>query len=134
MIAAGTAFAETNATTDDGERVVLHDDGTWTILEESSDQETTYTKMEFVDLLLDIRSLAGEKIETSAVGQLVGNMFLLKQSVFDLNVLFVDIDGLPREQRKMLLTSCSAGCRLTVSGSVGTVMLQPGIIAEKISL
>ncbi|OQB44651.1 MAG: Bacterial SH3 domain protein [bacterium ADurb.Bin157] len=97
-------------------------------LESSSD----YISMDIDDLKLDIASLSGKKVKVAALGQYFGQMFLLKKDMMDMSPIFVEIKNIPREQMKYIIQNCNTGAEVIVSGIVGEVSFQQGIIAEKV--
>jgi len=87
---------------------------------------------EHYNLKLDIASLSGKKVKVAALGQYFGQMFLLKKDMMDMSPIFVEIKNIPREQMKYIIQNCNTGAEVIVSGIVGEVTFQQGIIAEKV--
>lgn len=96
---------------------------------------TQLPTMDMVDLRLDFASLSGRKVRVKAIGYYVMNMFVLKGDPMDMSPIIVDTSKVPREQQRRILQSCGDimnGCRVTVSGTVGKVSYQNGIVAEMV--
>ena len=94
----------------------------------------TYRRLTIAEFQLDATALKGRKVELTGVVQQLGKLVLLKNSLFDANVLFVEIEKAPRDDRRRLFEHCGKGCTATVRGTVGSVMMQDGIIAETIEV
>lgn len=90
-----------------------------------------YASISLTDLKLDRAIMRGKKIETSGFLQVMGEMVFLKGDPMDMSPILVDVTHVSREGRKLAL-ECDAGCRATVRGTVGPVLMQPGIIADSI--
>ena len=91
--------------------------------------------MDIEDLRLDFASLEGRDVLVKGVGFYMMEMFQFKKSMSDMSPIFVDISGLPREERKKVLSKCGdfmSGCRITIHGTVGSVLYQRGLIAKNI--
>lgn len=87
------------------------------------------------DVKIDGALLDGKKIRVKGLGFYMMNMFMLKKDLADMSPVFVDISKLPRELKKQALKQCSdviKGCRIMLTGTVGKITYQNGIIAENI--
>jgi len=88
------------------------------------------------DLRVDYASLEGKKVRVKGIGRYIMDTFLFKKSRTDTNPIFIDSTKISRNQRKLILGKCgdsSAGCLVTITGIVGTVGLQKGILADGIT-
>ncbi|OQB47423.1 MAG: hypothetical protein BWY02_02135 [bacterium ADurb.Bin157] len=121
-------------TTPDGRIVLLKENGTWEFADTTHQNAATatYQSMDLIDLKIDIASLMGKKVKVKALGQLCGDMFLIKKDMMDVSPIIVETKDLPREQRKYIIQNCNLGAPVIIYGTVGTVMFQNGLIAEKI--
>ena len=84
------------------------------------------------DLKVDLKQLIGQKIRVSAIGSYLGEHLLISDPVieFDMNSIMVQIEDLPRESRKWIVTNCSEQCRVVVDGEViANAGLGPGLRA-----
>jgi hypothetical protein len=90
-----------------------------------------YANISLTDLKLDRANMRGQKIETSGILQVMGDMVLLKGDAMDMSPIFVDITRVSREVRQLAL-DFKMGCRETDSGVERPVLMQPGIIAESL--
>lgn len=91
--------------------------------------------LDMVDLRLDMALLNGKKVRVRGIGYYMMDMFILKESMMDMNPIFVDITQLPRDQRRELMNKCNdimLGCRVTLHATVGVVLYQNGLLAEGI--
>ena len=87
------------------------------------------------DLRLDYASLKGTKVKVRAHGAYIFDTFYIRNGPTDLNPLIVNISNVSRDQRRQALQQCGdsrSDCIVTVTGAVGVVDYQPGIIAERI--
>lgn len=99
--------------------------------EDAATEEAACQEIKLDDLKLDIRDLNGECFTVNGEIIILGQMATLGAGGFDTSPLFLDVQELPREQRKILLR-CNPTCRLTITGIVGSVMMQPGLIVKSI--
>lgn len=88
----------------------------------------------WADLNVDYKELRGKTVTTSGYFVIMGDQGILYESSNDLgmNALFLDVERVPREQRRDLFKHCSNGCDATVSGKVGDILMQRGITAKSI--
>jgi hypothetical protein len=91
-----------------------------------------YQSMDIDDLKLDLDSLLGQKVKVAALGQYFSNSLIIKRDMMDTNPMFVEVKNIPREQMKYLIQNCNTGAEIIVSGTVGEVSFQKGIVADKI--
>jgi hypothetical protein len=90
----------------------------------------TYKTVDLDDLKVDKAQMRGQHISVHSTVQVMGEIAVMKSGLMDMSPVFVDISKLPRDTRKRLLTDCAAGCSMWLGGQVGSVMMQPGLIAE----
>lgn len=91
-----------------------------------------YMAISLTDLKLDKATLIGKKVEVAGFLQTMGDISMISDGLFDMNKLFVETEKLSRENRKFLLENCSSGCQVTVRGTVSSVMMNEGIVADSI--
>lgn len=96
---------------------------------------SAYKPMAFIDLQLDFNSLIGQKIQVDSYGGLVGDCLYITRQELDTNSIPVDIQNVPRNQRKNLLQNSSPGkaLRVRVYGTVAHNGL-PLIVADKVEI
>ncbi len=123
-------------TTTDGRQILLRDDGKYEIVKRGSDEAGGggYSRMSLTDLKLDIDSLHGKKVEVTAKLMSMGGMVMLSdpQQMMDSNPIIADAERLSREDRRFLLTKCETECRVTVRGTVTSVMFQSGLQLDRL--
>jgi hypothetical protein len=93
-------------------------------------------KVGFTDLATDIRQTVGAEVETSGIGLVFMDLFILQRASHEVGVQIpVDISEMSRDQRRVLMDKCSAFCRATVSGKVGNVHpIGLGIVAKSVTV
>ena len=94
----------------------------------------TYRQMTLADLQVDAAELRGHRVEVTGVLQQVGEMVMLKDTLFSATGLFVEITAVPREERRRVLQLCGQGCTAVVRGIGATVMMNPGVKAERVEI
>jgi hypothetical protein len=93
----------------------------------------TYQPIALTDLKVDIKTLKGKKITTSGYVQVMGEMAMLKSDPMDMAPIFIETDGLPRDDRKKLANGCQVVvCGVTFFGVVKALPLGVGIVASKV--
>jgi len=133
LFAFSNGLADEVVTLKSGKKIVIKDNGTWSyVVTSSNDENSVYREISLLDLQLDIDSLEGEKIMSQGIAQFALNMLMLKREMMDMNPLLIDVKNISRDEMKFILTNCTTGCRITVYGQVGDVRYQKGIIADKI--
>ena len=65
-----------------------------------------YTPVQLDDLKVDIKTMVGKRIVTKGGAQSLATMNYLKDSPIDMNPVMMNIDSLPREDRKRLANGC----------------------------
>lgn len=90
--------------------------------------------MTFTDLNVDSSALSGQRVEATGVLQQIGQIVMLKESLFSMNGVFVEIEALSRNERRRIYQMCAEGCTATVQGRSATVMMNPGINAERVEI
>jgi hypothetical protein len=93
---------------------------------------SAFKAVSLVDLRLDFDKMKGQRIEVTGTLQTMGEISMISSGVLDMNKMFVETKGLPRESRKYLLENCDSGCEVTVRGKAADVMLNPGIVAQEL--
>ena len=63
---------------------------------------------------------------------MMGEMVFLGTQELDMTPLMVDVKNINRDQRRSLLEKCNAGCKAKISGNVGSVLFQDGLIARSV--
>ena len=92
-----------------------------------------YLEMKLIDFKLDKANLLDRRVEVKGNLAVFGSMAMLRNGPLDGEPVFIETNGLPREQRKQILQKCDLqGCRATVRGKTGSVFVQVGIIAEQV--
>ena len=94
----------------------------------------SYRQVTLVDLQIDAAELRGHRVEVTGVMHQVGEMVMLKDSLFSATGLFVEIAAVPREERRRILKLCGQGCTAVVRGTGATVMMNPGVKAERVEI
>lgn len=90
--------------------------------------------IDLIDLKLDIDKMSGKSVTVHGTISILGDFAMLGEGGFDSTPIPVEIGKLPRADRKKLLQNCEMQCGVTISGKVGSVMLQKGIVAQTIVL
>lgn len=91
--------------------------------------ESPVKKMSFNDLYLDYSNLVGQKVKVNGHFLPYGDLGALSESALSATTLYVNVSGLSRENRKLLLDNCSSGCNVEIEGVVGSVQFLKGITA-----
>ena len=91
-------------------------------------------KLNMIDILTDVKELRGKPVQTEGMLLMMGQMAILYAERGSTTALFVNIDGLTRDERRSLLAGCNGGCNVEIAGKVGEVMMNPGIIATSAAL
>jgi hypothetical protein len=86
------------------------------------------------DLQVDYKKMRGKNVTTNGKFLFMGEQGLLYDKNMGMTAFFVDVEKLPRDQRSLLYRNCTAGCDLSITGKVGDVIMQRGIVADSISL
>lgn len=94
----------------------------------------SYQQVSLTDLQVDAKELRGRSVEATGVMQQVGQLVMLKETLLSMNAVFVEIDTIPREERRRIFQMCGQGCTATVRGKAMTVMMNPGIKAEHVDM
>lgn len=90
-------------------------------------------KMDINDYLLDAKQLTGKRVAVQGVLQVVAGFVVLKKDISGADFAFVQVDNVPRAQRKAML-QCRAGCEATVRGIARPVFGKNDIIADEIEI
>jgi hypothetical protein len=91
-----------------------------------------YQKIDVLDIKLDGEKLADRKIEVTAWMNEISDHWLMQASRHGNSSVYVDIQFLPRAERKELLEYCQQRCPVIVRGTVSVVEGRWGITAESI--
>jgi hypothetical protein len=95
----------------------------------------TYRIISLIDFKLDKAAIEqGTRIELFGQLQQLGAIAMLKSEPMDMQPIFVELKNLPRDQRKALLEKCPMICSVLIRGSVGTVFMQTGLVAEDLTV
>jgi hypothetical protein len=86
------------------------------------------------EILTDFDELRGTRVEIRGHMIALGNLVTLYPARFQMQGVFVDVKQVGREQRLAVFQSCGSGCDVTVVGTIEKIMMNPGIVAETISL
>jgi len=117
-----SAYVKCASTRDDRQRLACFDALTATIVKQNSPPSTnknSYLSMSLIDLKTDIKSLTGKKVTVPGYIQMVGEMAFIKGELVDMTPITINIEQLPREDRKRAIQGCiSTLCGATISGTV----------------
>ncbi|MGV0909936.1 hypothetical protein [Martelella sp. FOR1707] len=91
-----------------------------------------YTPMSLIDYNLDKAELVGHKVSLTGDLAIFGEFAMLRVGMFDTTPISVEIENLPRADRKFILENCSPRCKLTVNGTVKDNMFDQILSAESI--
>jgi hypothetical protein len=86
------------------------------------------------DFLLDAKELSGKKVVVEGVLQAFAGMTFLKKDLVGADFATVQVDNLPRTQRKAILEKCDQGCNATVDGIARVEYSQKIIQARDIQI
>ena len=90
--------------------------------------------IDLIDLKLDIDKMSGKSVTVHGTITVLGDFAMLGEGGFDSTPIPVEIGKLSREDRKKVLQNCEMQCGVTITGKVGSVMLQKGIVAQSVVL
>lgn len=93
---------------------------------------TAYKDMDLLDLKADIKSLGGKKVRVAGSLQMMGELAMLRSDPMDMTPVMVNIEKLPREDRKQALKGCLTYCGVQISGRVANGPLGQEVIAENV--
>ncbi|KAB2312220.1 hypothetical protein F8A87_05830 [Betaproteobacteria bacterium SCN2] len=100
--------------------------------------DNPYQTVDIHELKADMPSLTNQRVEVQGVGIQMMGFFLIKPKPEDATTIMVDFEKLPRDEKILVLKQCSDdvifGCPIKISGKVGTVGMETGIVAEKIEI
>lgn len=92
-----------------------------------------YQAIEYTDFLLDHGKMTGQRVRIKASIQSLINSAVLRRDELDMNFIHVEMDALPRDDRKKLLTLCQhVTCAGIFYGQVKKKMLGPSIQLERV--
>ncbi len=78
-----------------------------------------YQKVDLLDLKVDMKQLSGKKVAVEGVVLMLGEMMYLGTEPGDASSVSVNVEKLPREDRKRLRKDCADACgRVQVNGTV----------------
>jgi hypothetical protein len=95
-----------------------------------------YKLVDFNVLKVDMYSMGGEKVSVEGVGVHVMDLFILKRNEDSNSMIIIDIGGIERDQKVMVINKCAnpaLGCRVTIHGHVGDVNYKTEIVADFIT-
>jgi len=97
--------------------------------------QRSYGIIRLTDLKLYQADMSGSLVQASGLLKLAGRYGLLGSDYEDPHPLAVDLETVPREQRRKVLERCTDnGCIVTVRGTVGQILSMPGIAADTIDV
>ena len=117
-----TTYAEQIATTSDGKKVTLHNNGTYSFVAETN--ATSYRKLDYADFMIDGALLDGQKITiTGPLGT-----FNSSRKKFPVGQLYqkytasgpyirVETKNISREDLKYIHCNCHTDCYVSISGT-----------------
>ncbi|MET3927193.1 hypothetical protein [Devosia sp. 2618] len=123
-------FAGCTGISNDIERLVCFDRVAAPLAKDGA-EAAACVPMTVEDLKLDYTELLGTCAEVSGTVIQAADIVMLMQSMMDANPFYVDISGLTRDERKILL-NCPTGCQLTVTGTVQETNYSKGMKAASI--
>jgi hypothetical protein len=91
-----------------------------------------YTRMSLEDLKLDILTSRGRFVEVAGVLRASSGALSLGVDAADERPLPIDVEALPRQDRRALLDECTEGCNAIVQGRVNPVRFTTGIVADRV--
>jgi len=91
-----------------------------------------YRPVQLDDLKVDIKQMYGQKIAVSASIQTMGEMSMIKSGLMDMAPILANTDGLPRDDRKKLVTDCQGMCSGVFYGIIHKSVMGPEIILKKV--
>jgi hypothetical protein len=89
--------------------------------------ENQVIDMAFNDLYLDYNNLVGKTVKVNGHFLPYGDLGSLSESAISATTLYVNVSGLSRENRKLLLDNCASGCNVELEGVVGSVQFLKGL-------
>ena len=92
------------------------------------------SKMQWSDLQTDYQDLVGQTVTTTGSFTFFGENALLTDDRGGMAAMLVNIEKLPRDQRRALYKSCTMPCTVNITGTVGDVMMQRGLTATSVAL
>ncbi|MFC2252508.1 hypothetical protein ACETRX_22925 [Labrys portucalensis] len=92
-----------------------------------------YRPMSVDDYRVDQKQLLGQKVDISGFVFMMSEAWL-KRDQMDAITTRLDVEDLPREDRKRLLTDCQYGCAVRLWGTVSNISFVRGITVEKIEI
>lgn len=93
----------------------------------------TVPLMDLDQLRVDAESLDGKRVMVRGQGQYVMGSFFMKKDVGDMSPILIDMAKVSREQRLDVIQRCGdvrRSCDVNVSGVVGKVAFQLGVVAD----
>lgn len=93
-----------------------------------------YKKVDLLDLKVDMKDMANKKVAVSGVLGMVGDLAYLGTEEADMSSVSVNIEKLPREDRKRILKDCAGYCDdVQINGTIRKDVLDNyEIVAEQI--
>ena len=80
--------------------------------------QDVYEHMRLVDLKGEQKNMIGEKVVTSGLVEVVGEMIMLQSEPVDTAPLSLNITRLRSDDKRQVLTRCATPCRVDVAGSM----------------
>lgn len=107
--------ADETVTLNSGKKIIVKDDGTWTEMKTNTQDSNMIS---ITDLLLDASTLSGKQVNVQIdIVKCTSDTCFVKDHIMN---VAVNIETLPRSDRKVLLTKCEhrAPCSVSVTGIV----------------
>ncbi|OCC05273.1 hypothetical protein BA190_10240 [Labrys sp. WJW] len=92
-----------------------------------------YRQTTVEDYRVDQKQLFGQKVEMSGFVFVISEAWL-KRNADDMVTTRLDIDGLPRETRKTLMSDCQLGCQARLQGTVSRINGTLGITVDNLAI
>jgi len=95
---------------------------------------STYKELKIADLKTDIESLDGIEVSVAGRWYMLSEDFVMPEERGSVDMIYVNISKLPREERLTINRSCGGGCVVSVKGTVGKIRNGFGIYAGHIEV
>ena len=76
----------------------------------------------------------GIKISVAGRGDMISDGFVLSEERGSVNMIYIDMSNLPREERLTINSSCGSGCFVFIKGTVGKIKNRFGVYADHIEV
>lgn len=128
------AFSKCAVTDDDKQRLACYDKIRDDIVKnEQQKPNSQYPNIDINDLKVDLGNLNGKKFSVAAYVQSFAGVYFIKSNSMDMNPITADMDKLPREDRKKLISECQTKLCLGVFyGAVSNRDYQTKFVVSKV--